>query len=111
MKKLLTFFAALMITLSAATSATAINLPDCLNNGALQGAINACEAQGWKLSNTEYFEINYLVAPEPPYLAGNVQLTFVPDCAPNEICLAIVKLVNAEVWVLNNGQCQYKNIH
>lgn len=85
-------------------------LPDCANNGMVHGLINSC--QGFVVSNATFTPINYLVEPDPPYLAGNVNISLVPDCQPLEPCPQILKLLQLEVWVQNkNGLCLYRKVN
>ncbi len=108
MKKLMLTMMVVLGIVASTTTVKADPLPDCVNNGLLQAAVNACAAQGFVVSHSEFQPILYLVEPDPPYLAGYATVVLVPDCAPLEPCPRIAKLVTAEVWALPNGNCQYR---
>lgn len=107
MKKLIFSFAA-MLLLTAAVSKAQNPIPNCTNSNALEAKIDAIEAGGWVEQSRSYTPINYLIEPDAPYLAGYIDVTFSPDCAPLEPCPEILKLYRAEVYVQESGNCTIK---
>lgn len=106
MKKLIYSLSVLCLFVGASVYGQA---PQCSNDNGLEGRIDAVEAQGWVEVHRDYQAINYLVPPEPPYVAGTLTVTFAPDCDPGEPCIQIVRFYQEDAVVLNDrGNCVWR---
>lgn len=107
MKKTITTLG-LMLTLCTCTSLA--QAPSCNNDNGLEGRINAIEASGWVEISRSFTYINYLVAPETPYLVGTVSVVFGVACEPGEACPEIARLYKEEAIQVSDRSCVWQAV-
>jgi hypothetical protein len=105
MKKLV-FTLGFMLVLFAGKSFA--QAPVCSNQNGLEGRIDAIEAQGWQEVSRQFIFVNYLIAPEAPYLIGTLEVAFAPDCPEGQACPQIVRLYTESAIAQQNGNCIWK---
>lgn len=102
MKKILFVFGLFMALGLARSFAQA---PSCSNDNGLNARIAAIENQGYTEISRQYYQVNYLIAPEPPYLTGTLEIVFVgPYCGP--ACTPAILVETFDAIVTNDrGNC------
>ena len=110
MKQLSILLFAFALSFSVANAQNTSDVPgDCQNSGAIEAEITSQEAQGWEFLGYDVVEINYLVQPDPPYVAAIMTLRYAVDCAEGEACPEILKISQYDIVVINNqGTCIYQ---
>lgn len=110
MKRLSILFFAFALSLSVANAQTTSDVPgDCQNSNQVKAEITSQEAQGWEFLGYQVVEINYLVQPDPPYVAAILSLTYAVACEEGEACPQILKLSQYDIVILNDqGTCVYQ---
>jgi hypothetical protein len=105
MKKLIGFVAFILVLAASQAHAQA---PSCNNDNGLNARIAAIENQGFTEINRQWFQVLYLVAPEPPYLNGTLEVTFVgPYCGP--ACTPAIRVEQFDNIIVNdNGNCVWR---
>lgn len=82
--------------------------PSCSNDNGLEGRINGIENSGWVEISRNFYPVLYLVAPEPPYLLGTLEIVFGKDCAPGEACPEIAMLYREDAWQISQNTCVWQ---
>lgn len=83
----------------------AAQAPSCNNDAAVNNNIQHYLNQGYTEIDRQFFFVNYLLPPTPPYLYGTLAVTLVgPYCGP--ACTPIILNLSYDVTVKNNnGLC------